>query len=959
MSAQQRHQKHQQEPWSDTLFTNTPDEATTTSNRSRPHTVPRNLLDTLLTFPLFKDAPKLFLTRVAAKLQIVVYHPQEYIIKEGDPALSMYWILKGQVSVTLPDGESVHAELTQGAFFGEIGILFHRPRTATVVARHRVLLGVLTLGNLNLVLKLYPVIERRIRDEAQERLAMQEKRNRADMPILRPGRTPPPLRLQQRSLLPFSTITQAAAAVAVAPLPLSQIVSAAQDHTSAVSAGDNVDQTVSIREFLSLAPIFANLPCDILHRLALSVEPAHYPPFTYVLRKGDRGADIYFISRGELEVLDPAQDTVLARLRPGAFFGEMSFLNSLLGLDSARTASIRSVSGVELLVVRSEELQKVCLKYPVVSNSMRKTASQRIKSNKDATELVLRPEGGALSAECGGVAEFSCIGSYPASLASSLPASRSPSPQSQGPMHPLFTPNWSFASAASDLLARSRSVSPVTAKTSIISDSQRDRGDKSERPEPYSISDFKRHMEKVEQHRLLPDIYIRSGDTGLTPPLPRGPLDIAVPPVNLPDSVDSFQLPSRRPLFQYMPHNKRIRLASLAGRRRSSVLVSAGSIPDKILLKAFEYLSLPELMRLRMVLRRWRQLLFVAPNLFHVLDLRPWNTSIDDRALLAITDFVGTRPSTIDISNCYHITDEGFSYMVSEIGISGKIRVLKMRSIWEVSAMAIMDLASPSVGRYLEEVDLSNCRKVKDNVVERLIGRDNQTNGMAAPQKSALPDSHYNPSETGSKNLKVLNLGYCKHLTDGIMLHIAMHANQRLEMLDLTRCTTITDAGFQHWTYRNFPNLKKLSLKDCTFLSDKSVISLANAVPMLEVLDLNFCCALSDIAVEVLCLGCQNLRELDLSFCGSAVSDPSLVAISLHLVRLEKLVVKGCVRITRAGVDALLSGYSPLSHLNISQCRNAHVYPGNITAEKFKVNPSTKSAFITAGPAQKIIEIVI
>lgn len=957
MSGLRRHQKQHREPWSDALFTDTP-EAATTSNHSRPHTVPRNLLDTLLTFPLFKDAPKLFLTRVAAKLQIVVYHPQEYIIKEGDPALSMYWILKGQVSVTLPDGESIYAELTQGAFFGEIGILFHRPRTATVVARHRVLLGVLTLENLNLVLKLYPVIERRIRDEAQERLAMQEKRNRADMPILRPGRTPPPQRLHQRSLLLLSTVTQAAA-IAVAPLPLSQIVSAAQDQAYAVSAADNVDQTVSIRDFISLAPIFANLPSDILHRLALSVEPAHYPPFTYVLRKGDRGADIYFISRGELEVLDPAQDTVLARLRPGAFFGEMSFLNSLLGLDPARTASIRSVSGVELLVVRSEELQKVCLLYPVVANSMRNTASQRIKSNKVAAELVRNPDGAATSTDSSGVTEFSCIGSYPASLASSHPASRSPSPLNQGPIHPLFNPNWSFASASSDPLARSRSVSPVTAKTSIVSDNQRDRADKSERPEPHILSDSKRFLERVEHQRLLPEIHGRSSDTGLAPPLPRGPLDIAVPAVNPPDPVDSFQLLSRRPLFQYMPHNKRIRLATLAGRRRSSVLVSTGSIPDKILLKAFEYLSLPELMRLRMVLRRWRQLLFVAPNLFHVLDLRPWNTSIDDRALLAITDFVGTRPSTIDISNCYHVTDEGFSYMVSEIGISGKIRVLKMRSIWEVSAMAIMDLASPSVGRYLEEVDLSNCRKVKDNVVERLIGWDNQASGTAPPQKNPLLDSHYHPSETGSKNLKVLNLGYCKHLTDGIMYHIAMHANQRLEMLDLTRCTTITDAGFQHWTYRNFPNLKKLSLKDCTFLSDKSVISLANAVPMLEVLDLNFCCALSDIAVEVLCLGCQNLRELDLSFCGSAVSDPSLVAISLHLVRLEKLVVKGCVRITRAGVDALLSGYSPLSHLNISQCRNAHVYPGNITAEKFKVNPSTKSAFITAGPAQKIIEIVI
>lgn len=118
--------------------------------------VPSNLLERLLTFPLFKDAPPLFHHKVAAKLKLVQYTPQEYVLKEGDPALSMYWILKGTVSVTSPDGDSIYAELTPGAFFGEIGILFNRPRTATVVARTRVLLGVLTADALNSVLRFIP-----------------------------------------------------------------------------------------------------------------------------------------------------------------------------------------------------------------------------------------------------------------------------------------------------------------------------------------------------------------------------------------------------------------------------------------------------------------------------------------------------------------------------------------------------------------------------------------------------------------------------------------------------------------------------------------------------------------------------------------------------------------------------------------------------------------------------------
>lgn len=299
--------------------------------------------------------------------------------------------------------------------------------------------------------------------------------------------------------------------------------------------------------------------------------------------------------------------------------------------------------------------------------------------------------------------------------------------------------------------------------------------------------------------------------------------------------------------------------------------------------------------------------------------------------------------------------------MVNEIGISGKIKVLKMKSNWEVSAMAIMDLTVPSVGQHLEEIDLSNCRKVRDNVLERLIGWDTTNNKIDDSYYASINkrEVDFNIEQIGCKNLKILNVGYCKHLTDNVMYHIANHANQRLESLDLTRCTTFTDKGFQYWSYGSFPNLKKLSLKECTFLSDKAIVSIANASPNIEILDLNFCCALSDLSIEVLCLSCPNIRELDLSFCGSAVSDSSLIAISLHLRNLEKLILKGCIRVTRAGIDALFSGCSPLSYIDVSQCKNAHIYPGGIPAQKLNVNPQTKSAFVSAGPYQNIIEIVL
>ncbi|KAG2734475.1 hypothetical protein G9P44_002481 [Scheffersomyces stipitis] len=958
--------------------------------------VPPDFFNRLQTFPLFNKAPKSFHTKVASKLTLMQYHPQEYIIKKGDPSKSMYWILKGTVSVTSTDGESIYAELAAGSFFGEIGILFNRPRTATVVARTKVLVGVLTSDALNTVLKHYPLIERRIRDEAQERLAMQDKKNKYDLPnlisnkMIESAPSLPPIRnginasalatqtsaIPGPSLPPISTSPSPSLASPLLPSGINTPPNLANNH--------NVDATISIQDFIKNLPIFQNLPSTIIHQLALGVEPINFNAFEYIIHKGDTNSDIYFIINGEVEVIDYSRnqegahiERILARLSSGSYFGEMSFLSFLNDKhsDCVRSASIRSISTVELMVVKSDKLEDLCEKYPFIVDDMRKTAEERNKLNNSinskgsehdnktrlSIDYIIHKQDKDRSDEEESSHDTS-EKSSPEKSPSSQPNLQHPQSQRVG-VSPIFASNWTFGDTKAKVLSGrvSRSISPISyadAQSPSVSPISSDaKMSTSTRNTSFADEPFSRKRKSVSNS------FLNDETDPMSLELPS--LNPVVPSVNYFQNFQFANSTSNRNAFQYMPHNKRIRLASISGtgRRRSSILSNNGPLPDRILLRVFEFLSLPELMKLRIISRRWRQLLSVASNLCTNLDLTPWNTSIDDQALISITDFVGTRPQQINISNCFHITDEGFSYMVNEIGISGNIKVLKMKSNWEVSAMAIMDLTVPSVGGYLEEIDLSNCRKVRDIVLERLLGWDSSAIKEELSQQQNIngssPEIDHDLDQIGCKSLKILNIGYCKHLTDNVMQHIANHASQRLESLDLTRCTAITDRGFQYWTYKSFPNLKKLSLKDCTFLTDKSIISIANSATNLEILDLNFCCALSDIAIEVLCLGCPNIRELDLSFCGSAVSDSSLVAISLHLRSLEKLILKGCVRVTRAGVDALLSGCSPLSYINISQCKNAHIYPGNIPAQKLNVNPQTKSAFVTAGSNQNIIEIVI
>jgi CRP-like cAMP-binding protein len=80
------------------------------------------------------------------------------------------------VHVCSRDTECIFAELQQGSFFGEIGILFCIPRTATIIADTKCIVACLTAETLHKILPKYPQVEKVIRFEAEERLAILTKK---------------------------------------------------------------------------------------------------------------------------------------------------------------------------------------------------------------------------------------------------------------------------------------------------------------------------------------------------------------------------------------------------------------------------------------------------------------------------------------------------------------------------------------------------------------------------------------------------------------------------------------------------------------------------------------------------------------------------------------------------------------------------------------------------------------
>lgn len=762
--------------------------------------LPLDLVDRLNSFPLFQSTPESFLFEVGQHLRPQLHAANDYILTEGDEAKAMYWLVRGAVSVTSRDGESIYAELKPGAFFGEIGVLMDRPRTATIIARTRCLLVVLTKEDFRKILPKFPEVERAIRDEATERLTILERKKK-ESSTLDHGTTD--RRGSKRVRDSFSKDLSldagedlgfgAANKKRKSPSPVLRDVSTSSPLANGV---------VNVRLLLKELPLFSRLPSDILHFLGLNAEPRSYPPFTDIIRQDSQGREIYFIVRGEVEVLtervEPHQPRhpsetiarpgfeIKARLRQGQYFGEVVSLS----LAPRRTATVRSVTSVECLMISGDVLSEFWEKCPAdLRNQVERTAKERLQSATD---------GDVVMTETADVADGFTLDEKE-----------------------------SFKITA----ARRRSMPLLTLTETELDSPQHKPAGLQDRPvlEPSDPDPFLNvGLDKVRLRTR------RASVAPITPEEVSGE-------EQRPSTAQSESRPSATASFLSLPETANLPQPPKA--QRSFLNGNRGLFPDTVLLNIFQYLELHHLLRLRAVSLHWSEILSKSSDLLRNLDLSQYNRKVTDEVLVKIVcPFVGQRPRYIDISNCFHITDEGFTALANTCGSS--IITWKMKSVWEVTAPAILDMTGKATG--LQEIDLSNCRKVGDSLLARIVGwvvPGNQNSNIGPVQVAKgiiMKPTMQTAAGTvfGCPQLKKLTLSYCKHITDRSMYHIASHAANRIEEVDLTRCTTITDQGFQYWGSAQFARLRKLCLADCTYLTDHAIVHLTNAAKQLQELDL-------------------------------------------------------------------------------------------------------------------------
>lgn len=96
-------------------------------------------------------------------IEAMHFHPEEYIIRQGEKPTHMYFLAHGNCEVLVRDQfkkESYVKTLIPGAVFGEVAILLKTRRTASIRCKDRCTVGALSEEHLRELIRSYPELQK-------------------------------------------------------------------------------------------------------------------------------------------------------------------------------------------------------------------------------------------------------------------------------------------------------------------------------------------------------------------------------------------------------------------------------------------------------------------------------------------------------------------------------------------------------------------------------------------------------------------------------------------------------------------------------------------------------------------------------------------------------------------------------------------------------------------------------
>eukprot|EP01059_Diplonema_ambulator_P001728 TRINITY_DN11454_c0_g1_i1.p1 TRINITY_DN11454_c0_g1~~TRINITY_DN11454_c0_g1_i1.p1 ORF type:complete len:586 (+),score=205.68 TRINITY_DN11454_c0_g1_i1:114-1871(+) len=127
------------------------------------------------------------------------------------------------------------------------------------------------------------------------------------------------------------------------------------------------------KDFVCKVPLFKGCDDLFLEEVSCCLQYVAVLPGYYVLKKGEVGKEMFFIQRGQVDVVSEDNRIVFASLTEGNFFGEVA----LVVPGAKRTASIVCKTFTELFVLNKNDFESLLDSYPETRAKILQVAVER------------------------------------------------------------------------------------------------------------------------------------------------------------------------------------------------------------------------------------------------------------------------------------------------------------------------------------------------------------------------------------------------------------------------------------------------------------------------------------------------------------------------------------------------------------------------------------------------------
>ncbi|MFT7618881.1 MAG: hypothetical protein ACI97A_002529 [Planctomycetota bacterium] len=135
------------------------------------------------------------------------------------------------------------------------------------------------------------------------------------------------------------------------------------------------------RDLIEKVPLFRHCDPALRNVLLMSLRTQVIAPGVAIAREGERGEEIYFISRGTLEIVREQDETAYGVLEDGDYFGHMSLL-----LRERRTATVRATTFCDVFVLSRDDFERIKTEYSEFRDVLKAVSAE--KSEKMSSLLI-------------------------------------------------------------------------------------------------------------------------------------------------------------------------------------------------------------------------------------------------------------------------------------------------------------------------------------------------------------------------------------------------------------------------------------------------------------------------------------------------------------------------------------------------------------------------------------------